>query len=129
MRARRGRRLALAASTLALMDDWEDTPDLEAPDGVLAFWRAYAALQDPDPSAVREVFAVKVPGEGARRLARYWERGEGAAKVLWGTEGAMTRCIAANKDHMRDPGGYCAKRHKAVTGEWPRTGGKAGIPS
>jgi hypothetical protein len=113
---------------LEAVDDWTDIPDEEAPAGVLETWRVFAALRHPD-AVVREVFGVKIPGEGARRLARYWERGKGAAKVLWGTEGAMERCIALNKDHMRDPGGYCAKRHKAVTGEWPTEHGKAGIPS
>lgn len=108
--------------------EWTDTPDEEAPPGVLEHWRAFAALLDLG-AGVREVFGVKVPGEGARRLAEYWEHGEGAAKVRWGTDGAMRRCIAANRDHMRDPGGYCAKRHKAVTGQWPTEGGKAGIPS
>jgi len=109
------------------MDEWVDTADEDVPGGVLAYWRAYAHLTAPGET--REVFGVTLPGEGARRLAHYWEHGEGAAKVGWRTKGAMERCIAANRDHMRDPGGYCAKRHKAVTGEWPTSHGKAGIPS
>lgn len=110
------------------MDEWVDIADEAAPAGVLAHWRAYAYLTGP-VGGTREVFGVKVPGAGAQRLAAYWEHGDGAAIVGWGAKGAMQRCIAANRDHMRDPGGYCAKRHRAVTGEWPTTGGKAGIPS
>lgn len=63
-------------------------------------------------------------------LERSWERGKQAAKIRWGTSGSMQRCIReARKVGMRDPGGYCATRHKGATGEWPTTGGKAGIPS
>jgi hypothetical protein len=98
------------------------------PEATLTFWRDYAAaLELAEPYV--ETFAVAVPGAGARRLAEYWEHGEGAAKVRWFTKGAMKRCIRLNRKHMMDPGGYCAKRHHAVTGEWPTEHGKAGIPS
>jgi hypothetical protein len=114
--------------TMDIAEDWAD-PDLaECPEPTLTFWRDFAASVELAEPYV-ETFAVKVPGAGARQLARYWEHGEGATKVMWGTDGAMERCIALNRKHMRDPGGYCAKRHKAVTGEWPTTGGKHGIPS
>lgn len=100
----------------------------ECPETTLTFWRDYAAsVEAADPYV--ETFAVKVPGAGARQLAEYWEHGKGAAKVRWGTDGAMQRCIRLNRKHMMDPGGYCATRHKHVTGEWPTTHGKAGIPS
>lgn len=102
----------------------------EVPAEVLGFWRAYALLLDVgEPLEVREVFGIKVPGASTARLAEYWETGKGAAKVRWGTSGAMQRCIRANRGHMADPGGYCATRHKHVTGEWPTSHGKAGIPS
>lgn len=100
----------------------------DCPEATLTFWRDYAAaVEAADPYV--ETFAVKVPGEGARRLAAYWEHGKGGAEVGWFTKGAMQRCIALNRKHMRDPGGYCATRHKAVTGEWPTEHGKAGVPS
>lgn len=85
---------------------------------------AFSVELDPERFVPLELFA-----SGAERLADYWEHGEGAAKVRWTTNGAMKRCIRLNRGHMRDPGGYCAKRHKAVTGQWPTEGGKAGIPS
>lgn len=111
------------------MDD--DTPDDEVPAEVLGFWRAYALICSAGGTLeVRETFAVAIPSASTERLRVYWETGEGGRKTArWGTSGSMQRCIKANKLHMRDPGGYCAKRHKAVTGEWPTTGGKAGIPS
>jgi hypothetical protein len=100
----------------------------DCPETTLTFWRDYAAsVEAADPYV--ETFAVKVPGAGARQLAEYWEHGKGAAKIRWGTDGAMQRCIKLNRKHMMDPGGYCATRHKHVTGEWPTTHGKAGIPS
>lgn len=99
----------------------------DAPDGVLASWRTYAALHDPEPA--REVFGVKVPGEGGRALAHHWEYGEGGAEIRWGTPGSMERCISHLTGKLRDPGGYCATRHHAVTGQWPTEHGKAGLPS
>jgi hypothetical protein len=67
---------------------------------------------------------------GAARLAAYWTHGEGAAKIGWGTKGAMTRCIAELGKYVhKSPGGLCADYHKIATGEWPTEHGKAGIPS
>lgn len=124
-------RRGIGVSTLVGMDaEPDDIPDDEAPAEVLGFWRAYALLQQTGSGMrIRETFAIAIPSASTRRLQRFWEHGKGGAEVAWGTPGAMKRCIALNKDHMRDPGGYCAKRHKAVTGQWPTEGGKAGIPS
>jgi hypothetical protein len=110
------------------MDELDNEP---APAEVLSYWRAYAMLLDvAKPLPVRQTFGVTVPAASAIRLQHYWETGKGGrVTARWGTEGSMQRCIRANRDHMRDPGGYCAKRHKAVTGQWPTEGGKAGIPS
>lgn len=59
---------------------------------------------------------------------RYWEHGEGAAKIRWGTGGATRRCHRLLMQHAhfsdQDAWGYCAERHHAVTGRWP--GEKAG---
>lgn len=119
---------ALSRSTLVGMDELDDE---EVPAEVLGYWRAYAMLLDVgEPFEVREVFGLKVPAASTERLRIYWETGKGGREVArWGTKGSVQRCIRANRNHMRDPGGYCAKRHKAVTGEWPTEGGKAGIPS
>lgn len=61
---------------------------------------------------------------------RYWEHGEGAAKIRWGTGGATRRCHRLLMAHARmtdqQAWGYCAERHHAVTGRWPgqKQGGK-----
>lgn len=100
----------------------------ECPGAVLTYWRTFALTVDGPPL---EAFGVTVFAGGTGALEEYWERGEGAAKIRWGTDGAMQRCIRQVRQHakMADPGGYCATRHKHVTGEWPTTGGKKGIPS
>lgn len=67
---------------------------------------------------------------GAAKLAEYWTHGKGAAKIGWGTKGAMRRCIAELGKYVhKSPGGLCADYHKIATGEWPTEHGKAGIPS
>lgn len=57
---------------------------------------------------------------GAEKLRRYWTTGPGGAEIGWGTSGDFTRCTALLEEHM--PGraeGYCANRHKEMTGMWP----------
>lgn len=62
------------------------------------------------------------PGDGdARKLKVYWLRGEGAAKLRWGTPGDFDRCVTHLSKYMR-PGqakGYCANLHHDATGMWP----------
>jgi hypothetical protein len=74
-------------------------------------------------------FAIAIPNAATARLIEYWVHGEGAAKVRWGTTGAMKRCIRHLRKHVIEPGGLCAELHRAATGEWPTEHGKAGIPS
>lgn len=69
---------------------------------------------------------VNVPGAPGHALRNYWVRGPGAARIRWGTEGSMSRCIRFLSEYVRDPGGLCAEYHRAATGEWPRGGA---IPS
>lgn len=65
---------------------------------------------DPDPS----------PKAGARRLRRYWTKGEGAAKIAWGTEGDWTRCVAELEKYVGEGAkGLCNVYHKAATGMYP----------
>lgn len=101
----------------------------DCPAEALASWRAYAAELDQLEPQIGAFTTITLFADATQVLRDYWEHGKGAAKVRWGTPGAMQRCIRANRMHMADPGGYCATRHKHVTGEWPTTHGKAGIPS
>jgi hypothetical protein len=56
----------------------------------------------------------------AERLRRYWKFGPGAAKIRWNTPGDWTRCVRQLSKHMGPRAkGYCALRHKEMTGVWP----------
>lgn len=61
---------------------------------------------------------VNAPG-GGHDLRNYWVRGEGAAKIRWGTDGSFNRCVSQLGEHVKNPQGLCAEYHKAATGEWP----------
>jgi hypothetical protein len=68
----------------------------------------------------------QIPGVMDPDLRRYWTRGKGAARIGWGEEGAMRRCIKIMRRYFpKSPGGLCANLHKAATGQWPR----GGVPS
>jgi hypothetical protein len=55
----------------------------------------------------------------AEKLRRYWTRGKGAAKIRWGTGGDWTRCVRYLSKYLGPRAkGYCALRHKEVTGLW-----------
>lgn len=57
---------------------------------------------------------------GARRLRRYWLRGEGALKIRWGTPGDWTRCVAQTSKYMGTRAkGYCNLLHKSANGYYP----------
>lgn len=57
------------------------------------------------------------PTDRARALRHYWTRGEGAAKIRWGTDGDLTRC---HRYLQRFVGPYawgtCQNYHKALFG-------------
>lgn len=56
----------------------------------------------------------------AEKLRRYWTRGEGGLKIGWDTPGDMTRCMKFLAKYLRGrEAGYCALRHKEMTGMWP----------
>ena len=57
----------------------------------------------------------------AEELRHYWTTGEGGAKIAWNTPGDFTRCTRFLSEHMTPERakGYCANRHKEMTGMWP----------
>jgi hypothetical protein len=95
-------------------------------DGIAAEVDSEFAAVQLDPATFRE---IDLCFASTNALANSWEHGKMAAKIRWGTDGAMKRCIRLARKYMTDPGGYCATRHKHATGEWPTTGGEHGIPS
>lgn len=60
---------------------------------------------------------TRMPGD----LKSYWARGEGAAKIRWGTSGDFDRCtrqlVRYLPTHMVK--GACANLHRLATGSWP----------
>ena len=59
----------------------------------------------------------------AEELRRYWTRGVGGAKIMWGTPGDWTRCVRQLSKYMGPRAkGYCQLRHKEMTGVY--TGSK-----
>lgn len=88
-------------------------PDVELPD-------TWAAEVEP--------FVVTEDGPGwlthpvdTDRLRDYWVRGEGAAKINWGTPGDFDRCRAELAKYVKPEylAGYCANRHYDALGFWP----------
>jgi len=56
----------------------------------------------------------------AENLRRYWTVGKGGLKIRWNTPGDWTRCNRQLKKYMGPRAkGYCALRHKEMTGVWP----------
>lgn len=56
---------------------------------------------------------------GAEKLRRYWTIGAGGAKIRWNTPGDWTRCVRQLTKHLGPRArGYCALRHKEMTGMW-----------
>lgn len=56
----------------------------------------------------------------AEELRRYWTIGKGGAKIRWNTPGDWTRCNRQLSKYLGPRAkGYCALRHKEMTGVWP----------
>lgn len=72
---------------------------------------------------------VTHPAETAR-LHRYWTRGEGAAKIAWGTNGDFTRCTRHLRKYVSPFYLFrvCAQWHHDALGYWPGELGKPGNP-
>ena len=117
--------------TLQYTDEFDGIEELSSRTGPITFDRIRVAfgnevhdipLGEPvTASAEVEELAerdVNAPG-GGHSLRNYWTKGEGAAKIGWGTDGSFARCVSHLGKHVRDPQGLCAEYHKAATGEWP----------
>ena len=61
----------------------------------------------------------------AEKLRRYWTRGEGAAKIRWGTSGDWARCVRHLGKYLGPRAkGYCQLRHKEALGYYTSTHAK-----
>lgn len=85
---------------------------------------ALMVLWGPNKSIMEQAALVAAGGldrnrGGAEKLRRYWTRGPGAAKIRWGTPGDWTRCVRNLSKYLGPRAkGYCALRHKEMTGMW-----------
>src|SRR5262245_49756804 len=61
-----------------------------------------------------------------QRLRTYWTKGEGAAKIGWGTPGDFNRCRSHLGKYVAEPylAGTCANLHYVALGFWPATHAK-----
>lgn len=67
-----------------------------------------------------EVTSITLDPATFANIRTYWTRGEGAAKIRWGTDGSFKRCVRHLRKYFpQDPEGLCANMHKEATGEWP----------
>lgn len=74
-------------------------------------------------SALNEAFQSRLNGP----LEDYWVRGEGAAKIRWGTPGSFDRCVRALRSKFpQNTEGLCANLHHEATGKWPAEGKERG---
>jgi hypothetical protein len=94
---------------------------------------AYRELGDELPDVLKateevEEFVDTKDGPGwythpvdTERLARYWTRGKGAAKIGWGVPGDFNRCRTQLAKYIKSQylSGYCANRHYDALGFWP----------
>lgn len=64
------------------------------------------------------------------RIHEYWIRGEGAAKIRWGTPGDFTRCTRQLAKYIGPQflNRTCAQWHHDALGYWPGELGKPGNP-
>lgn len=118
--------------TLTYSDDLDQLPALADRAGPVTFDRlriAFAGEHVDIPLTAVDgggYYGLDVPGPmlpvaaaGDGKLRDYWLRGEGAAKVRWGTGGDFTRCVRHLRKHVTDPEGLCAEYHHEATGMWP----------
>lgn len=83
-----------------------------------------AAEETTDTQPVAAAGGLDRNRGNAEKLRRYWTIGEGGAKIRWGTKGDWSRCVRLLSKHLGVRAkGYCALRHKEMTGMW--TGDKA----
>lgn len=112
----------LAASAAALHDCGCDSGEID--DEALTADAAFAPGTKDGPGWITH------PRETSR-IRNYWTRGEGAAKIAWGTPGDFNRCRRALAKYVQNPewlAGLCANMHKEATGVWPGqdNGGRRG---
>lgn len=87
--------------------------------GFMVLWGPSEDLMDFVESSLVAAGGLDRNRGNAEELRRYWTRGKGAAKIRWGTGGDWTRCVRQLSKYLGPRAkGYCALRHKEMTGLW-----------
>lgn len=90
------------------------------PDSALHSWDE-AVFAEVEPGAVTaslsaEAYQSRMPDQ----LKDFWLRGEGAARIRWGTPGSFDRCVRQLADEFpSNTRGLCANLYHEATGHWP----------
>ena len=80
----------------------------------------YALTNNAIIAAIQAAGGLDRNRGNAEKLRRYWTIGKGGLKIRWNTPGDWTRCNRYLKKYMGPRAkGYCALRHKEMTGTWP----------
>ncbi len=122
----------------SVMEQMEPTADAVTASGLYAVDHTLMVLWGPNPAVMTARLAefenadsltagARPPSArnigknrgNAERLRRYWTVGKGAAKIRWNTGGDWKRCVRYLSKYLGPRAkGYCALRHKEVTGLW-----------
>lgn len=108
-------------------DDFMDGDEITGDEGLPDESLVASALQAVD------IFKDLAPGKtedgpgwlthpvDTERLRHYWTKGEGAAKIGWGSPGDFNRCRINLAKYIKPEflNGYCANRHYDALGFWP----------
>ena len=102
----------------------EEQPEFETEEDYIAslddidkaFFSGVAKMLDAGLDPEQELILKGNP----EPLRDYWRSG-GKGKISWGAGGDFTACVAAVGKYMssEEAKGYCAIRHREVTGMWP----------
>lgn len=109
-----------AVDDIALLSEvHDDAPALVAGGAFLA--RAVQQFKDLAPGKTEDGPGWVTHPVDTDRLRDYWVRGEGAAKIGWGTPGDFNRCRVNLAEYVKPEflNGYCANRHYDALGVWP----------
>jgi hypothetical protein len=79
-------------------------------------WQLPVETTGPVATAAQEELQSRMPDD----LKDYWLRGEGAARIRWGTKGSFGRCVSQLREHFPSgTEGLCANLYHEATGHWP----------
>ena len=99
-------------------DDLYDA-DWTPPKDIVKALEEISALSDEQFSGIVAAGGLDRNRGQSEKLRRYWTVGKGAAKIRWGMGGDWTRCVRHLTKYMGPRSkGYCALRHKEMTGTW-----------